>query len=273
VLVNRPAHADTASVACLRLLVGGAALLLISLRGGAGRASAPWRRTTRITTLVGAAGVVVFQLGYFLAVERTGVAVGTIVTIGSGPAFAGLIEAARVRHRPCPAWLIGTAACVGGVSLMGLAGAEVQGDALGMLLAVAAGAGWAVFSSAGKQQIERGVDSTAALAAVFCGGAVAMAPLLAFHSPAWVGTPRGAMVALYLGAVSVGAAYTLYGFALRHLTAASVITLTLLEPLTATVLGVVVVHEGVRPAGLAGALLVAAGLVITARGSLAAAGP
>lgn len=271
-LVNRPAHADTASVACLRLLVGGATLLVISVRGGGARVVAPWRRPTLTTTLVGVAGVVVFQLGYFLAVDRTGVAVGTIVTIGSGPAFAGLIEAMRVRHRPRPAWLIGSAACVVGVGLMGLAGGDVRADALGMTLAVGAGLGWAVFSSAGKHQIERGIDSTAALAAVFCGGAVAMAPLLAWHSPAWVGTPRGVSVALYLGVVSVGVAYALYGFALRHLAAASVITLTLLEPITATVLGVVVVHEGVRATGVVGAVLVAAGLVVTARGSLAADG-
>jgi DME family drug/metabolite transporter len=48
-----------------------------------------------------------------------------------------------------------------------------------------------------------------------------------------------------------------------------VITLTLLEPITAAVLGATLVHEGVRPAGWLGVALVVAGLAITAYGASA----
>jgi DME family drug/metabolite transporter len=78
---------------------------------------------------------------------------------------------------------------------------------------------------------------------------------------------RGWWVATYLGAVTVGAAYTLYGFALRHLSAPEVITLTLLEPITAAVLGATLVHEGVTVLGWCGVALVVAGLALTARAS------
>jgi len=131
-------------------------------------------------------------------------------------------------------------------------------------LAVLAGLGWAVFATVGKHHIDRGVDSTASMAAMFSGGALLLSPLLLAHSPAWVATGPGLVIALYLGIVTVGLAYTLYGIALRHLEAPTVITLTLLEPITAALLGAIVVHEGIRPAGWVGIALVLVGLVLTA---------
>ncbi len=121
-----------------------------------------------------------------------------------------------------------------------------------------------MFASVGKHQIDGGSDSTATMAAMFGGGAVLLAPLLLTHSPSWALEPGGLVVALYLGVITVGVAYTLYGIALRHLPAPTVITLTLLEPITAAVLGALVVHEGIRTAGWVGIALVLVGLVLTA---------
>jgi len=163
--------------------------------------------------------------------------------------------------------LLGTAVSVAGVALLGLAGRSVAADPGGIALAVCAGLGWAVFATVGKHQIDRGAGSTASMAAMFCGGALLLAPLLLAHSPGWAAQGNGWWIALYLGVVTVGVAYTLYGFALRHLHAPTVITLTLLEPITAAVLGAVVVHEGVRPAGWVGVALVLVGLVATAGGA------
>ena len=264
VLVNAPDAADPYSVGAVRLLIGGTTLLVVASRRGRAALTAPWRRTSVLLTVIGAVGVAVFQLGYFLAVERTGVAVGTVATIGSGPVLSGVINAIIHRRPPNQRWLAGTAISVVGVALLGLAGRDNAVDLGGIALAVCAGLGWAVFATAGKHQIDRGVDSTAIMAAMFSGGAVLLSPLLLTHSPSWVLTGSGALVALYLGVVTVGLAYTLYGIALRHLAAPTVITLTLLEPITAALLGAVVVHEGIRAAGWAGIALVLVGLVLTA---------
>lgn len=265
VLVNAPAAADAYSVGSVRLLVGGLTLFAVARRHGRG-VLAPWRgRSALSATLLGAVGVAVFQLCYFLAVDRTGVAIGTVATIGSGPVLGGLLAAAISRRPPTPVWLAGTGVSVGGVALLGLAGRATSVDLVGILLAVCAGLGWAVFATVGKHQIESGQDSTTFMAAIFCGGAVLLAPLLLAHHPGWVLHGNGWWISLYLGVVTVGAAYTLYGFALRHLHAPTVITLTLLEPLTAAVLGAVVVHEGIRAAGWVGVGLVLVGLVVTAR--------
>ncbi len=259
-LVNAPADADARSVGPLRLAIGGITLVMIAARRGS-----PWSPWRRRSSALGALGVAVFQVGYFLAVERTGVAIGTVTTIGSGPVMSGLIDAARHRRPPAWGWLLGTLVSVGGVALLGLSGSGTAADWFGIALAVAAGLGWAVFATVGKHQIDTGVESTASMAAMFCGGAVLLSPLLIGHHPGWVAHGNGWWIALYLGVATVGLAYTLYGFALRHLRAPTVITLTLLEPITATVLGAVVVHEGVRWAGWAGVVLVLIGLMLTAR--------
>jgi DME family drug/metabolite transporter len=269
VLVNAPDGADAWSVGAIRLLIGGLTLAAVA-RWRGGDLRAPWRRAGEHTgtpwnTLLGALGVAVFQLGYFLAVERTGVAVGTVVTIGSGPVLSGIITAAMERRSPDRRWVVGTAVSIAGVAMLGLLGREVHTDPLGIALAVLAGLGWAVFATVSKRHIDAGIDSTASMAAVFGGGAVLLAPLLMWHSPSWFVTPSGLLVGLYLGVVTVGVAYTLYGFALRHLHTPTVITLTLLEPITAALLGAVVVHEGIRPAGWVGIALVVLGLGITVR--------
>jgi DME family drug/metabolite transporter len=267
VLVNAPAGADAWSVGPVRLLIGGATLVAVAL--GRDRESlGPWRprvirRATLAGTALGAVGVAVFQLCYFLAVDRTGVAVGTVVTIGSGPVLSGFLAAAVDRRPPERRWLVGTAVSVLGVAVLGLLGRDTDADLVGVLLAVCAGLGWAVFAMVAKRQITAGLDSTASMATMFSGGALLLSPLLLGHSPAWLTSWSGLWIALYLGVVTVGLAYTLYGFALRHLRTPTVITLTLLEPITAAVLGAVVVHEHIRPAGWAGIVMVLIGLLIT----------
>lgn len=261
VLVNAPASADAYSVGSMRLLLGGVTLAAIASRAQKSQAASPhWP-----SSALGALGVAVFQLCYFLAVDRTGVAVGTVATIGSGPMFAGLIAAATERRSPPVRWLSGTALGVGGMALLGLVGQDASVDMVGIALAFAAGLGWATFATVGKHQIERGRDSTVSMATMFSGGAVLMAPLLIWHHPGWLTSTGGALVALYLGVATVGLAYTLYGYALRHLSTPTVVTLTLLEPITAATLGALVVHEQIRPIGWLGIALVLAGLLMVAR--------
>lgn len=260
-LVNAPRTSDALSVGVLRLAIGGPTLLLVAMAQRRRNACAPWLRPE---TLLGIAGVACFQLGYFLAVERTGVAVGTVATIGSGPVFSGIIHSAMTRTPPAWRWVIGTALSIVGVAVLGLAGTATNTDPAGIALAFMAGLGWAVFATVAKHQIDDGVPSTAIMAAMFTGAAAVLSPLLIWHSPTWASQPSGLAIVLFLGVATVGLAYTLYGFALQHLAAPTVITLTLLEPITAAVLGALVVHEIISAAGWAGIALVLVGLVLTA---------
>jgi DME family drug/metabolite transporter len=95
-------------------------------------------------------------------------------------------------------------------------------------------------------------------------GAVLLLPVLALGETAWLREPAGVALALYLGLVPTLLAYVLFARGLRTLDASEVTTLVLAEPVTATLLGALVLDERVGAAGALGIALVLAGLVVLA---------
>lgn len=275
-----PADTTALGVGAMRLAVGALALGLAAAvardRPPGGR---QWARHAA-PLLVGGLAVACYQLGWFAGLRRTGVALGTIVGIGSGPVFAGLIHRLTTRgalprdRGALPrAWLVGTALSVAGAALLALRGADGgAADPVGLLFTLGAGLSYAVYTQAAKQAMEGGLDATGVMAGVFTVGALLMAPLLALEPLGWLATPRGAGLALHLGAVTIGLAYWLYGWGLRALPAPTVVTLTLAEPLTAALLGVAVLGEALGPLGWLGGAGVAAGLLVAGRGGGGGAG-
>jgi DME family drug/metabolite transporter len=75
-------------------------------------------------------------------------------------------------------------------------------------------------------------------------------------------TSEGAALALFLGIVPTAVAYLLFARGLNRLTAAETATLTLAEPLTAALLGVLVLAEHLTVPATLGAALILAGLVV-----------
>lgn len=72
---------------------------------------------------------------------------------------------------------------------------------------------------------------------------------------------------MYLGAVTTAAAYALYTAGLRHVPAAVAGIVSLVEPLTATLLGVLLFGERLGPTGIAGALLLFAAVTLSLVGA------
>jgi DME family drug/metabolite transporter len=87
---------------------------------------------------------------------------------------------------------------------------------------------------------------------------------VAAGGPAVLADARPTALILYLGLLPTAVAYILFARGLRHVAAAEATTIVLAEPVTATLLGVLVLDERVQGLGLAGAALVLAGLVILA---------
>jgi DME family drug/metabolite transporter len=86
------------------------------------------------------------------------------------------------------------------------------------------------------------------LAASFGIGAVLSIPIVITTS-AWVNSASNVGLVLYLGLATTTVAYILFGNGLTHLSPGTVSTLTLLEPVMATLLGVFILGE---PMGLRG---------------------
>jgi drug/metabolite transporter, DME family len=256
-----PGGTTALGVGAVRLAIGALALAVLACarRPRRGRL---WRRHA-LALVIGGIAVAAYQLSWFAGLRRTGVALGTIVGIGSGPVFAGLIQLVFGRGAPSRAWAIGTVITVVGAGLLAAQGGGASSvDPVGLGCTLAAGLSYAVYAQASKHAIDRGLDGRGAMAGVFGVGAVLLLPLLAVEPLGWLGTVPGLAMALHLGFLTVGLAYGLYGWGLQHLAVPTVVTLTLAEPLVAALLGVALLGERLGPFGGIGAAAVAAGLVV-----------
>jgi DME family drug/metabolite transporter len=247
----------------LRLVVGGLALLLVY---GLFKKSRPRPDERLPLKLVLAAGacMAAYQVLFFAGVALTGVAVGTIVGIGSSPVLAGLLGYLFRGERPGWRWGAATLLAVVGCAVLALNGADINVNPLGMLLAAGAGAAYATFSLISKGLLER-QPVEKVMAAAFCVGALLLSPVVVWQILAgvdlgWLAQPNGWGAILHLGLVTTALAYTLFGRGLQHVPLAAAVTLSLAEPLTAGLLGVVVLGERLVPVSVLGIALIFSGL-------------
>src|SRR3546814_10052825 len=106
----------------MRLLIGGTALALVGLSLGVRarrRTAEPPRYRPRTIGLMAVTGVslAAYQPLFFLGTERNGVAVGTVVALGSAPVLAGLLEWALTRRLPSITWIGATVLALSGGAL------------------------------------------------------------------------------------------------------------------------------------------------------------
>jgi DME family drug/metabolite transporter len=252
-----PSGTDPVGVGAARILVGGTLLVAVALASG----NALRGRWAPGPVLAAVAAVATYQLAFFAAVADTGVAVGTIVALGSAPTLAGLFEWLIDRRRPEPRWAVATALACAGVALLALAGGEASVSAPGIGLAVVAGGSYAIYTLAAKRLLTAGHSPEAVMAVAFGLAAVVLLPALVLSEPVWLLHADGIALALFLGVIPTALAYVLFARGLKHLSASETATLTLAEPLTAGVLGAVVLAEPTTAMSAAGAGLVLAGLL------------
>jgi len=258
-----PVGASPMTLGALRLAAGGVTLLAVALARGGFRGSGRW---PLVATLCAGGFVAAYQLTFFAAVKATGVAVGTMVAIGSSPMVAGILAFAFRGERPGRRWMTATVLAIAGCILLVMAGGGgISVNPLGVLLALGAGASYAAYTLAIKTLLD-GRSPDAVMAVVFCVGALILSPLLAGADITWLADIRGALVILHLGVIATAAAYLLFARGLETVPVAGAVTLSLAEPLTAAILGVVVVGERLTPTALCGIALLFGGLALLAVG-------
>jgi DME family drug/metabolite transporter len=225
-------------------------------------------RQARRWVLIGAIGVFVYPLAFYAGMDLAGVAVGNVVALGSGPVFAALIEWVVERRRLDLRWAISTGMAVVGIVLLSLGkvtdAAAGRGDLVaGVLLALLAGLAYALYTYASGRAIRAGSHpSRGVMGSMFGVGAVLLLPVLIVTGAPLLQSLGTVGIAAYLAIGPMFVAYLLFGIGLRGTTSSTVTTITLLEPVVATVLAVVVVGERLAPIGWVGLGLVLAGLAV-----------
>ncbi|GHI02131.1 transporter [Streptomyces cellostaticus] len=259
-----PAGAPAAAIGCAGLTVGGI-LLFLTARGARSLPGA-CTRPERWLLILGAPAVAGYPVTFYPAVARTGVAVATVIALGSAPVFAGLLSWITGQSRPTARWTCATAAAVLGCTLLvlgpGLSGHATPMDLTGVMLAACAGLSYAAYSLIGGRLITRGHPSDAVMGVLFGAAGLLVLPFVLFAGTHWLATVRGGAVAVYLALFTVYLAYRLFGYGLRRTPASAATSLTLAEPAVAAVLGVSVLGERLPTASWCGLAVLALGLVL-----------
>lgn len=255
-----PAEASTTSLGVARVGIGGLILLLLlPLFGGSVRNLSNVLKRGGVWVM--ALSTAAFQPLFFGATEKTGVALSTVLTIGTMPLFTGLIGRVLFKAPLTRIWFIATSLAVIGLLLRSWEQLE-NTDALGIVMALGAGLATGCYVNGAKFELNRGGHPVELPAVAYTLSALLLLPLLVGDSLAWMTTSSGILTAIYLGAISMALANTLQVVGLKRLSPAPTATLLLADPLTATILGIWVLDESITLIATIGLALVAIGLVM-----------
>jgi drug/metabolite transporter, DME family len=222
---------------------------------------------------IGAIGVVVYPLAFYTGMDLVGVAVGNVVALGSGPVFAALLEWLIERERLSARWLVSTALAVAGIALLAT-GREEGGDAaspasavLGVGIGLLAGLAYALYTYSSSRVIRAGHPSRGVMGGMFGLGSLPLLVLLVVLGAPLLQSWTSIGLTAYLALGPMLVAYILFGIGLRSVRSSTATTITLLEPVFATVLAVLIVGERLNVVGWVGFALVLVGLavLVTAR--------
>jgi drug/metabolite transporter, DME family len=261
-LLSQAAGLPALAVATYRLLAGGAAIMvvLVAARRGLPRGVAVWRRITVVGLLSA-----MYQGSYFIAIALTSVSMATLITIGATPVLVVSVEVFMGRQRATGRVLVTVLVAVIGLGLLtgippgGLGMVHMLAGASAALLSAA---GFAAVTLLGARPVAGLGELTMTGAGFTLGGAVLVPLAAAVGGLGFSLTPAALGLIVALGLMPTAVAYLLYFRAMRGVSAGTAALLSLIEPLTATLLGVLFLGNHLNSAGIAGAALLTAAVLL-----------
>ncbi|MEO9944868.1 EamA family transporter [Paraglaciecola sp.] len=223
-----------------------------------------------VLLVLGGISIAIYPLAFYSSMKLAGVAIGTMVSLASAPFFSIVFERLINKKIISLRWMVSFAFGVLGVALIAM-GKQSHGQQtlinnteylrlsathFGVILGLIAGLAYAVYAWAGKQMIDQGISSNASMASMFGFASVLLLPSLFITGDNLFATPTNTVVSIYMAVVPMFIGYLLFGYGLRHIEASKATLLTLLEPVLATLLAVIVVGEKFNSWGWLGMVLI-----------------
>jgi DME family drug/metabolite transporter len=247
---------------------GGFALLL-AVRAVRGRGKRPTpvsaeavrepRGRAVVRVLTTGAGLTLFQAAYFCAVKSTGLAVATVVTLGSGPVLIALAARLTMGERLGRGGMAAVAGALAGLAVLVLGGGGAEVRPAGVALALLSAAGYSGITLLTRWSGRRGAAGDPLDTSLWSFGICAVLLLPAALGeglwPAAHGLGRTLLLLGYLASVPTAVAYALYFAGAAVLRSATVSVVALIEPVSAAVLAVTLLEERLTAATLIGTVI------------------
>ena len=182
------------AVGASRLAVGGFTLLAIMLiLRKIDFRNWPWK-----ATILSALAMAVFQYCFFTSIRLTGIAIGTVVAIGSAPMFSGIIEWLILKKHPTKIWLTATSLAIVGCVLLFSNKEGLIVNPIGVSLSLCAGLLFAFYTLFNKEVLEK-ADAIPSVAVIFSVSAIMLMPFLFIFETEGLLTVPGISTMIYLG--------------------------------------------------------------------------
>ncbi|NXY95935.1 EamA family transporter [Streptomyces sp. BR123] len=208
-----------------------------------------------------------FQAAYFAAVQETGLAVGTVVTLGAGPVLIAVGAWYRMGERLGAGGVAAVAGALAGLAVLVLGGGSGEVRPLGVGWALASAAGYAGMTLRARALGRRGAAGDPLVTTAWSAGvgALCLLPLAAVEGllPHTAEPARVLWLLVYVATVPTALAYALYFTGAAAVRAATVSVIMLIEPVSAAVIAVLVLGER-----LTGAVVLGTVLLLSAVGGL-----
>lgn len=223
----------------------------------------------RGVVVAGAVAVAIYPLVFYSSMRLAGVAVGTVISLGSAPIASGLLERIVERRRLSGWWMLAAGLGIAGSAVlctakMHDAPTEMVRTAAGVGLGLVAGVTYALYSWSAHRLMDGGIGRAAAMGSVFGLGGLSLMPVLAVAGSPLITSTHAFAVGAYMALVPMFLGYLLFGFGLTRISSSTATTLTLAEPAVAAVLAVVIVGEQLSAIGWMGLGAIGVSLLVLA---------
>jgi DME family drug/metabolite transporter len=261
------AATDPLSIGLLRLGIAGPILLIVSWLTLGRRMFQIAGRDAAAMLLIGAT-MAAYQVSFFAAIARIGVTMAVLITLCCAPMFVALGAWIFLRET-LTRWhgyalvgaLCGTTLLVGGEAF---ASSSLHTLLVGALLAGGASLGFALMTLSSRALAGR-YHPLVPMAWGLTLSALLLLPFGLFQGIVLDYPLGGWLTLLYLGMIPTALAFVIFLVGMQHVSATAASIVTLLEPLTATLLAWVLFGEQLGALGWLGAVLLLGAVALLSR--------
>ena len=257
-----PDYKEPLVVGAIRLCLAASYLFLISILFDKNLLSAIFKSPV----LIAFSGLfmMLYNMTFFAAVLISGVGVGTAITIGSAPIWAMLFEFIILKSIHSFNKLIGAILALTGICVLMLFDDTTDWSNLGAFLALLSGLSYALYSLSTSRIVKKlSHHNTAAW--TFLIAAFFSTPVFIFFPSSWVFSHDAIYYLIFLGVCATGIAYSFFTFGLKYLTSSTAVTLSLVEPITAVILAIIILGEFFSMSQYLAIMVIIIGLYFTSK--------